>query len=43
MGLDLRELVLHVVRIHRLDLFPGRRAKDLDNLYKLIDTTLSGE
>ena len=43
MGLDLGELVLHVVRVHRLDLLARRRPKDLDDLDQLVDTTLSWE
>lgn len=43
MGLDLREFVLHVVRIHRLDLLPRRSSKYLDDLYELINSALSGE
>lgn len=43
MGFDLRELVFHVVGVHRLDLFPGRRAKNLYNFHQLINTTLAGE
>lgn len=43
MGFDLRKLVLHVVGIHRLDLLPGRCAKNLDNLHQLIDTALTRE
>ena len=43
MGLDLRKLVLHVIRVHRLDLFSGGCAKDLDDLHQLIDTALTGE
>ena len=41
--LDLRELVLHVVRVHRLDLLARRRPKHLDDLDQLVDTTLSWE
>lgn len=43
MRLDLRELVLHVIRIHGLDLLTSGCAEDLDDLHKLIDTTLAGE
>lgn len=43
MGFDLRELVLHVVRVHRLDLLAGGCAQDLDDLDELIDAALSGE
>lgn len=43
MGFDLRELVLHVVRVHRLDLLARRCAEHLDDLDELIDAALSGE
>ena len=43
MRFDLRELVFHVVGVHRLDLFSGRRAKNFDDFHQLIDTTLAGE
>lgn len=43
MGFDLRELVLHVVGVHRLDLLAGGCAEDLDDLDELIDAALSGE
>lgn len=43
MGFDLRELVFHVVGVHRLDLFSGRCTKNLDNFHQLVDTTLTGE
>lgn len=32
-GLDLRELVLHVVRVHGPDLVTGRCAEYLDDLH----------
>ena len=35
--LNLGELVLHVVRVHRLDLLARRCAEDLDDLDKLVD------
>lgn len=35
--LDLRELVLHIVRIHRTDLLPCWRPEDFDNFDQLID------
>lgn len=41
--LDLRELVLHVVRVHRLDLLARRRAEHLDDLDELVDARLSRE
>ena len=43
MRLDLRKLVLHVVRIHGTDLVAGRRSKHLDNHNQLIDTGFSWE
>ena len=43
MGFDLRKLVLHVIGIHRLDLFSGGCAKNLDNFHQLIDTALTRE
>ena len=43
MWLDLRELVLHVVRVHRLDLLPRWSPEHLDDLDQLVDATLSGE
>lgn len=43
MGLDLRKLVFHVIRVHRLDLFSGRCTKDLDNFHQLVDTALARE
>ena len=41
--LDLRELVLHVVRVHGADLVAGRRAEHLDDLNELVDTRLARE
>ena len=41
MGLDLGELVLHIIGIHRLDLFSGRRTENLDNLDQLIDAAFA--
>lgn len=43
MRLDLREFVLHVVGVHGTDLLPCRRAQNLDDLYKLINSRFSGE
>lgn len=40
---DLRELVLHIIRIHSFNLLSRRRAEYLDNLHELIDTRLSWE
>lgn len=42
-GLDLGELVFHVVGVHRLDLLSGRRAQDLDDLDELVDAALARE
>lgn len=36
--LDLRELVLHVIRVHRLDLFASRGTENLDDFDELIDS-----
>lgn len=43
MGLNLGELVLHIIRIHRLDLLAGWCAKDFDNLHQLVDAALARE
>lgn len=43
MRLDLRELVLHVIRIHGTDLVPRRSSQDLDDLDQLINARLAGE
>lgn len=43
MGLDLWELVLHVVRVHRANLVARGCAEDFDDLHKLIDARLTGE
>lgn len=43
MRLDLRELVLHVVRVHCPDLVARWRSKDLDDFNKLVNTRFSGE
>ena len=40
MRLDLRELVLHVIRIHGPDLVARWRSKNLDDLNELINTCL---
>ena len=42
-GLNLWELVLHVVGVHRLDLFSSWRSKDLDYLNQLVNSALSWE
>jgi len=41
--LDLREFVLHVVRVHGTNLVSRGRTQNFDNLYQLIDTRLSRE
>lgn len=41
--LDLRELVLHVIGVHCLDLLAGRSSEHFDNLDKLIDAALARE
>lgn len=43
MRLDLWEFVLHVIRVHRLNLFAGGGAKNLDDLNKLINAAFAGE
>ena len=43
MRLNLREFVLHVVRVHGTDLVSRRGTQNLNNLYQLIDTRLSRE
>lgn len=43
MGLDLWELVLHVVRVHGPNLITGWRSQDLDNFHQLVDARLSRE
>lgn len=35
--------MLHVIRVHRLDLLTGRGTEDLDDLDELIDARLAGE
>lgn len=41
--LDLRELVLHVVRVHSSNLLARRCSQDLDDFHELVDTRLSRE
>ena len=41
MWLDLRELVLHVIRVHGPNLIPRRSSQDFDDLYQLIDPRLA--
>ena len=43
MRLDLGELVLHVIRVHSLDLLSRWRTEHLDDLHQLVDPTLSRE
>ena len=40
--LDLRELVLHVVRVHRLDLLTRGGTEHLDDLDELVDSAKAG-
>ena len=42
-GLDLRELVLHVVRVHSTNLLARRRSQDLDDLDELVNARLARE
>ena len=41
MRLDLWEFVLHIIRVHRLDLVPRWRPQNLDNFDQLIDPTFT--
>lgn len=41
-NLDLWEFVLHVIRVHRLDLFTSGSTENLDDLNELIDTVRGG-
>ena len=43
MGFDLWEFVLHIIRVHGLDLLPRRCPQNLDDLHQLVDTTLTRE
>jgi len=43
MRLDLRELVLHVIWIHRPNLVSGRSSEDFDDFYQLIDAGFARE
>lgn len=36
--LDLGEFMLHIIGVHRTDLFPRRRAEDFDDLDQLVDS-----
>lgn len=40
---DLREFMLHVIRIHRLNLIASWSTQNLDDLYQLVDATLPRE
>lgn len=41
--LDLRELVFHVVWVHRANLISRRRAEHLDDLHELVDARFARE
>jgi len=43
MSINLRELKLSVIGVHRLDLLSGGCAQHFDDLNKLVDSRLSGE
>ncbi len=43
MGLDLGELVLHIVGVHRTNLLPCRCAQHLDDLNQLVYALFAGE
>lgn len=43
MGLDLWELMLHIIRIHSPNLIASRSAKDLYDFDKLVDARLARE
>jgi hypothetical protein len=40
---DLREFMLHIIRVHRLNLLASWSAQDLNDLHQLVDATLAGE
>ena len=42
-GLDLGELVFHVVGVHGANLIASGSSQDLDDLNQLVDTRLTGE
>lgn len=42
-GFDLWEFMLHIIRVHGLDLLPRRCPQNLDDLYQLVDAALTGE
>ena len=43
MGLDLRELVLHIVGVHGADLFSSWGAQNLDDFHQLVNARFTGE
>jgi hypothetical protein len=43
MGFDLWEFMLHIIRVHGLDLLPRRCSQNLDNLHQLVDAALARE
>jgi hypothetical protein len=43
MRFDLRELVLHVIGVHRADLVPGGCSEHFDDLHELVNTRLARE
>ena len=43
MGFDLREFMLHVIRIHGSYLFFRRGSEDFDDFDELVDAGFSGE
>lgn len=43
MGLDLRELVLHVIGVHGANLFPSRSAEHLDDFHQLVNARFTRE
>ena len=43
MRLDLRKLVLHIIRIHSPDLLSGWSTKHFNDFHKLINPRLPGE
>lgn len=43
MRFDLRELMFHVVGVHRTDLLTSRSPQDFDDLHQLVNPGLSWE
>lgn len=43
MRFDLRELMFHVVGVHRTDLLTSRSPQNFDNLHQLVNPGLSWE